>query len=117
MTATHPVREGLDLLDGGWYADDPHEVWSWMRREAPVYYDPTADAWGIARHADVLAIERDPATFSNARGIRPHSPVFPMMISMDDPEHKRRRALGLDALIEAAKRDAGPATAGEGARS
>ncbi|MGB7738786.1 MAG: 4Fe-4S dicluster domain-containing protein [Steroidobacteraceae bacterium] len=34
-----------------------------------------------------------------------------------EQEHKRRRALGLDALIEAAKRDAGPATAGEGARS
>ena len=34
-----------------------------------------------------------------------------------EQEHKRRRALGLDALIEAAKRDAGPVTAGEGARS
>ena len=34
-----------------------------------------------------------------------------------EQEHKRRRALGLDTLIEAAKRDAGPATAGEGARS
>ena len=34
-----------------------------------------------------------------------------------EQEHKRRRALGLDGLIEAAQRDAGPATAGEGARS
>ena len=34
-----------------------------------------------------------------------------------EQEHRRRRALGLDGLIEAAKRDAGPATAGEGARS
>jgi heterodisulfide reductase subunit C len=32
-------------------------------------------------------------------------------------EHKRRRALGLDGLIEAAKRDAGPAAAGQGART
>ena len=39
MRGTHPRREGLDLLDGGWYADDPHEIWSWMRREAPVYHD------------------------------------------------------------------------------
>ena len=31
--------------------------------------------------------------------------------------HKRRRALGLDGLIEAAKRDAGPAAAGQGART
>jgi len=34
-----------------------------------------------------------------------------------EQEHKRRRALGLDGLIEAAQRDAGPATAGKGARS
>ena len=34
-----------------------------------------------------------------------------------EQEHKRRRALGLDGLIEAAQRDAGPAAAGEGARS
>jgi len=36
---------------------------------------------------------------------------------VDEQEHKRRRALGLDGLIEAASRDAGPAAAGEGARS
>jgi hypothetical protein len=34
-----------------------------------------------------------------------------------EQERKRRRALGLDGLIEAAKRDAGPAAAGQGARS
>ena len=34
-----------------------------------------------------------------------------------EQEHKRRRALGLDGLIEAAQRDAGPTVAGEGARS
>jgi heterodisulfide reductase subunit C2 len=34
-----------------------------------------------------------------------------------EQEHKRRRALGLDGLIEAAKQDAEPAAAGQGARS
>ena len=38
-SATHPTLEGLDLLDGAFYAGDPHEAWTWMRREAPVYYD------------------------------------------------------------------------------
>jgi cytochrome P450 family 142 subfamily A polypeptide 1 len=91
--ATHPVRAGLNLLDGDWYADDPHEVWSWMRREAPVYYDESADVWGITRYADVLAIEKDPATFSSRRAPRPHGQSLPMMISMDNPEHQRRRSL------------------------
>ena len=89
----HPRRAGLNLLDGGWYADDPHEIWTWMRREAPVYYDEESDAWGIARHDDVLAIEKDPRTFSSRRAPRPHGRPLPMMISMDDPDHQRRRSL------------------------
>ena len=93
MRGTHPRREGLDLLDGGWYADDPHEVWTWMRREAPVYRDEVSDVWGITRYADVLAIEKDPKTFSSRRAPRPHGTPLPMMISMDNPDHQRRRSL------------------------
>jgi heterodisulfide reductase subunit C2 len=36
---------------------------------------------------------------------------------VEEQEHRRRRALGLDGLIEAAKRDAGPAAASQGART
>jgi cytochrome P450 family 142 subfamily A polypeptide 1 len=93
MTGMHPRRDGLDLLDGRWYADDPHEIWSWMRREAPVYHDEVSDVWGIARYDDVLAIEKDPRTFSSRRAPRPHGRPLPMMISMDDPDHRRRRSL------------------------
>ena len=83
----------VNLLDGTWYAEDPHEVWAWMRREAPVHYDEVADVWGIARYDDVLAIEKDPKTFSSRRAPRPHGDPLPMMISMDDPGHQRRRSL------------------------
>jgi cytochrome P450 family 142 subfamily A polypeptide 1 len=93
MSVTHPTREGLNLLDGTWYADDPHAVWSWMRREAPVYYDPESDVWGIARYDDLVAIEKDPRTFSSHRAPRPHGWPLPMMISMDDPQHRQRRSL------------------------
>ena len=93
MTSTHPRLDGLDLLDGAWYADDPHAVCAWMRREAPVYHDDTSDVWGITRYDDVLAIEKDPRTFSSRRAPRPHGLPLPMMISMDDPDHRRRRSL------------------------
>jgi cholest-4-en-3-one 26-monooxygenase len=83
----------LNLLDGTWYADDPHAVWAWMRREAPVHYDEAAKVWGIARYDDVLAIEKDPKTYSSRRAPRPHGDPLPMMISMDDPDHQRRRSL------------------------
>jgi cytochrome P450 family 142 subfamily A polypeptide 1 len=41
----------------------------------------------------VLAIEKDPRTFSSRRAPRPHGHPLPMMISMDDPDHQRRRSL------------------------
>jgi cytochrome P450 family 142 subfamily A polypeptide 1 len=91
--ARHAVRDDIDLLDGAWYAQEPHEQWEWMRRNAPVYYDERGDVWGITRYEDVLAIEKDPATFSSRRSPRPHGDPLPMMISMDDPQHRRRRSL------------------------
>ncbi len=84
---------GVNLLDGAWYARDPHAVWSWMRAESPVHYDEASRVWGIACYDDVLAIEKDPATFSSRRAPRPHGDPLPMMIAMDDPAHQRRRSL------------------------
>ena len=41
----HPVRDDIDLLDGDWYATEPHDDWAWMREHAPVYYDAKSDVW------------------------------------------------------------------------
>jgi cytochrome P450 family 142 subfamily A polypeptide 1 len=90
---THPVRGDIDLLDGAWYTREPHDLWAWMRDNAPVYRDDANDVWGITRYHDILAIEKDPVTFSSRRSPRPHGDPLPMMISLDDPEHHRRRNL------------------------
>lgn len=89
----HDTRDDIDLLDGGWYAQQPYEQWAWMREHAPVYWDAANQVWGITRYDDVLAIEKDPKTFSSMRAPRPHGEPLPMMISMDNPEHQRRRSL------------------------
>ena len=89
----HVVRDDIDLLDGNWYATRPYEQWAWMRANAPVYYDEPNDVWGITLYDDVLAIEKDPVTFSSSRSPRPHGDPLPMMISMDNPEHQKRRSL------------------------
>jgi cholest-4-en-3-one 26-monooxygenase len=91
MTAA-PGRD-IDLLDGAFYAGDPHPTYTWMRENAPVYFDAAHGVWGLASYAAVLAASTDPATFSNAGGIRPDSGPIPMMIDMDDPEHMKRRKL------------------------
>jgi len=93
MARSHPVRDDIDLLDGAWWARQPFEAWAWMRENAPVYFDEPNAVWGITSHADILAIERNPADFSSRRSPRPHGDPLPMMISMDNPEHQRRRSL------------------------
>ncbi len=90
---TQTVRDDIDLLDGSWYAGQPYDDWAWMRANAPVYRDERNDVWGIALYEDVLAIEKDPKTFSSARAPRPHGDPLPMMISMDNPKHQQRRSL------------------------
>jgi cytochrome P450 family 142 subfamily A polypeptide 1 len=87
------VLDGLNLLDGAWYAQNAHEVWTEMRQTSPVHWDPVAQVWGIAKYQDVTAVEKNPKTFSSHRAPRPHGEHLPMMISMDDPEHQRRRSL------------------------
>ncbi len=90
---SHPLLEHVDLLDGNWYASRPHDDWTWMRNNAPVYYDPNSDAWAVARYDDVLSVSRDPKTYSSYKAPRPKGNPLPMMISMDDPDHLNRRKL------------------------
>jgi cytochrome P450 family 142 subfamily A polypeptide 1 len=88
-----PVPHEIDLLAGTWYSREPHDAWTWMRQHDPVHYDEKNDVWAITRYRDVLQIEKDPATFSSRRSPRPHGDPLPMMISMDNPQHQRRRSL------------------------
>ncbi len=89
----HPLNDAIRLTDGAFYAADPHAHFAWMREQAPVYWDEAGAVWGITRYEDVLAISRDPQTWRNSGGIRPDNPAMPYMIDMDDPDHRKRRAL------------------------
>ncbi len=83
----------FDLLDGGWYESRPYADWAWMREHAPAYWDAKNEVWALTRYDDVLAVEKDPVTFSSQRAPRPHGMHLPMMISMDGREHTHRRKL------------------------
>ena len=87
----HPVRDDINFLSGTFWTGDHHEAFTWMRAEAPVYWD--GHAWGITRYEDLKAVSKDPATFCNGKGIRADADPLQMMIDMDDPEHFRRRKL------------------------
>jgi cytochrome P450 family 142 subfamily A polypeptide 1 len=90
---TAPADLTIGLTDGLFYGGDPFPAFAWMREHAPAYFDEASGVWGITRYADIKEISKDPATFSNAGGIRPDGEGLPMMIDTDAPEHVRRRRL------------------------
>jgi cytochrome P450 family 142 subfamily A polypeptide 1 len=83
----------IDILDPNLYAGDPHPAYKWLRDEAPAYWDPVNRIWGISRHSDVQAIERDTARYSSASGSRPLIDMSASMINRDDPRHQQQRKL------------------------
>jgi cytochrome P450 family 142 subfamily A polypeptide 1 len=93
MTTTDIGPPQDSIVSGAFWGRNPHDELRWMRENDPVYWDEAGGVWGIARYDHIKEIESDPATFSNAGGIRPDTGPIPMMIDMDDPEHRNRRKL------------------------
>jgi cholest-4-en-3-one 26-monooxygenase len=90
---TYTSGAPLDILDPFLYSGDPDPSYRWLRDEAPVYRDRVNQIWGISRHRDVLAIERDTARYSSAWGSRPLIEMSASMINRDDPRHQEQRKL------------------------
>jgi cytochrome P450 len=100
----------FDLTDLDNFRDGfPHEFFTQLRAEAPVYWhDATSHTpddegfWVLSRHGDVVDAFRDPVTFSSETGgSRPFGGTFladmamagKMLNMMDDPRHRRIRNL------------------------
>jgi cytochrome P450 len=96
----------IDLIDPAVYANGfPHELFTTLRAEAPVYWHPFDDRvpqsrepgiWVLSRHADVEMVNRDAERFSALDG--PSLAYVPemqgiMLVSMDGREHVRQRRL------------------------
>ena len=94
MTPTLQDRPTVDLLDPSLYQRNPHEVWSWMRANEPVYHDERNGLWAITRYDDVIAVERDATRFPSQGSYRA-VPAFDEsnMIAQDDPRHRKQRML------------------------
>jgi cholest-4-en-3-one 26-monooxygenase len=90
-TPSHPTRPEIQLLSPDFYADFD-QLTTWMRAEAPLYWDDTTGIWGAASHALVTRFSREHQVFCSGKGSRPESSV-PSMINTDPPEHTRRRRL------------------------
>ncbi|MFN8035870.1 MAG: cytochrome P450 [Acidimicrobiia bacterium] len=109
MTADHrPMGEpvqiaDVDLSDRRTFLDGPPwEYFAFLRREHPVAWFDHVEAdgdgfWIVTKWDDVMAVERDPATFSSNLGGTMIEPlaggVELMMLNQDPPRHTRLKLL------------------------
>jgi cytochrome P450 family 142 subfamily A polypeptide 1 len=93
-TAAETDRRVYDLLDPDFYSSEPHDAWTWMRSNEPVYRDDRNGLWGVTRHADLIDVERRSTVFLSGQGYRAlWSPSEINMIAQDDPRHRQQRML------------------------
>jgi cytochrome P450 len=96
------MTEHMDVGDPRLYREDtwrPH--FARLRTEDPVHRHPESPYgpyWSVTRHADILKVELDPATYSSASangGIQlidqPTGEETPNFIRMDPPRHTAQR--------------------------
>jgi len=85
---------------------EPFAFYQRARSEATVFYSPELDYWVVPRYEDVLAILRDPATFSSENAQSPFRPQPPAverilgsglsaksgLLGRNPPDHTRLRS-------------------------
>ena len=100
----------IDLLDRDRFTQGiPHEWFTWLRANAPVFHheEPGGDGfWVITRYDDIVTANRDAGSFSSSQELGgvvmlegPTAPIpgtemaGEMMLFMDPPRHTRYRKL------------------------
>ena len=83
------------------YLADPYPFFERARAEEPVFHSPETGYWVVARHEDIVAVFRDPETFSAALARHPVTPLCPAAAKVRD---------GLDIAIEPSLVDEDPET-------
>jgi cholest-4-en-3-one 26-monooxygenase len=113
VTEPH-VADGIDLTDPDLLVHGiPHEEFAELRRTAPVWWNAQKHGssgfdddgyWAVTRHADVMAVSRDSATYSSwqntalvrfAQGTPRENIDMQryVMLNIDPPQHTKLRAI------------------------
>ena len=119
----------LDLITPEHYEANgyPHGEWAWLRRHDPVFWyerDNVDPFWAITKHADIIAIGKQPELFLNAPRLAVFTRDLPPppegasrhLLNMDPPDHGRYRRVtsgwftpravrGMDAKVERVTRE------------
>jgi cytochrome P450 len=77
--------------------DDPYPLYARLRRHSPVAFSEELNCWFLLRFADVIEAAHDHRRFISSEGVSllgsQPSNVIPMIVSTDNPDHDRLRAL------------------------
>ena len=95
----------IDLADLDNYADGPPwELYTVLRREAPVHWNPLPDEpgfWSITRYDDIAQVHQDSTTYSSGRAgvfirdeqLVPWEVAKMVLLNQDPPRHTQTRAI------------------------
>lgn len=112
------MSHDVDLTDLDRFAAGfPHDVFTRLRREAPVWFHPPTrhtpggeGFWVVSRYADVVAVASDAETYSSERGgaregggtliedLPAGFAVGVLLNMMDDPRHQKMRRLAMTTV-------------------
>jgi cholest-4-en-3-one 26-monooxygenase len=98
----------VDILTPDLYVERgyPHEEWTLLRREAPVFWyqrENCAPFWAITRHADIITVSRQPELFRATQRLfatidepgvpPPEEALLRQLLNMNPPEHGAYRVV------------------------
>jgi len=98
MTAT--LDDQVRLMDSDWFMSYPHDVYTRLRTEAPVYWSERHGMWVLTKYDDVRWVSRTPELFAN----RYHVYVTAAQVEddgqpvQDDPLTRRAELRRIEAL-------------------
>ncbi|WP_437621808.1 cytochrome P450 [Sorangium sp. So ce1151] len=111
MTTEDEQPKGIQLtpLDDA-YRENPYKILRHIQEHSPAYYDEVFGRYIVSRHDDVQSILRNRDYWVDGRKANPGTfpqklmdlTEEPMMISMDNPDHKRLRGLVTRAFTQKA---------------
>lgn len=86
------------LDDPQFWAADAEPALARLRAESPVHWYEPGKFWALTRHADVLAVSKDPAAFCSSQGVLLNDRDRAVMAAdsilyIDPPTHSRYRKL------------------------
>jgi cytochrome P450 len=89
---------GVRFDDPTFYAGDVETTFAQLRRDDPVHWYDEGNFWVLTKHADIVAVSRDPQRFRSGAGVLLQDRTRPVdgdqsILFLDPPRHGRLRKI------------------------